>query len=96
MSGDFAAKFIWACALPPTYSPAGEIYSPPQKKKNKKIVKMDLTNLRRKNSSQMFDQSKCKYISIFAFAANTSDLAANDMRNIHLQMFLQPHATAAG
>ena len=93
MSGDFAAKFIWACALPPTYSPAGEIPSPPQKKK---IVKMDLTNLRRKNSSQMFDQSKCKYISIFAFAANTSDLAANDMRNIHLQMFLQPHATAAG
>ena len=93
MSGDFAAKFIWACALPPAYSLAGEISPPPKKKK---IVKMDLTNLRRKNSSQMFDQSKCKYISIFAFAANTSDLAANDMRNIHLQMLLQPYATAAG
>ena len=36
-----------------------------------KIVKMDLTNSRRKNSPQLFDQSKRKYISIFAFSANT-------------------------
>ena len=36
-----------------------------------KIVKMDLTNSQRKNSPQFLDQSKHKYISIFAFSANT-------------------------
>ena len=63
MSGDFAAKFIWACAFLFVYSLAGEIFL-------FKIVKMDLTNSRRKNSPQLFDRSKRKYISIFAFSAN--------------------------
>ena len=61
----------------------------------------DLTNSRQKNSPQLFDQSKRKYISIFAFSANTfqSDQiegAANNVSNIHLQMFFQLYATAAG
>ena len=64
MSGDFTAKFIWACAILFAYSLAGEIFL-------FKIVKMDLTNLRRKNLPQLFDQSKRKYILIFAFSANT-------------------------
>ena len=37
MSGDFAEKFIWACAFLFVYSLAGEIFL-------FKIVKMDLTN----------------------------------------------------
>ena len=64
MSGDFAAKYIWACAFLFVYSWAGKIFL-------FKIVKMDLTNSRRKNSPQLFDQPKRKYISIFAFSANT-------------------------
>ena len=64
MSGDFAAKFIWACAFLFVYSLAGEIIL-------FKIVQMDLTNSRRKNSPQLFDQSKRKYISILAFSTNT-------------------------
>ena len=32
---------------------------------------MDLTNSRRKNSPQLLDQSKHKYISVFALSANT-------------------------
>ena len=64
MSGNFTAKFIWACAILFAYSLAGEIFL-------FKIVKMDLTNSRRKNSPQLFDQSKRKCISIFAFSANT-------------------------
>ena len=64
MSGDFAAKFIWECSFLFAYSLAGEIF-------HFKIVQMDLTNSRRKNSPQLFDQSKRKYISIFAFSANT-------------------------
>ena len=71
MSGDSAAEFIWACAFLFVYSLAGEIFL-------FKIVKMDLTNSRRKNSPQLFDQSKRIYISIFAFSANTRWLAAND------------------
>ena len=63
MSDDFAAKFIWACAFLSVYSLAGEIFL-------FKIVKMDITNSRRKNLPQFFDQSKCKYISIFALSAN--------------------------
>ena len=64
MSGDFAAKFIWECSFLFAYSLAGEIF-------HFKIVQMDLTNSRRKNSPQLFDQSKRKYISIFVFSANT-------------------------
>ena len=36
-----------------------------------KIVKMNLTNSRRKKSPHLFDQWKRKYISIFPFSANT-------------------------
>ena len=64
MSGNFATKFMWACTFLFVYSLAGEIFL-------FKIVKMDLTNLRRKNLPQLFDQSKRKYILIFAFSANT-------------------------
>ena len=64
MNGDFAAKFIWACAFIFVFNLASEIFL-------FKIVKMDLTNSRRKNSPQFLDQSKQKYISIFALSANT-------------------------
>ena len=64
LSGDIATKFIFACAFLFVYSLAGEIFL-------FKIVKKDLTNSRRINSPQLFDQSKCKYISIFTFSANT-------------------------
>ena len=63
MSDDFAAKFIWACAFSFVYSLAGEIFL-------FNIVKMDLTNSRRKNSPQLFDQTKRIRISIFTFSAN--------------------------
>ena len=63
MSGDFAAKFIWTCAFLFVYSLASEIFL-------FKIVEMDLANSWWKNSPQLFDQSKRKYISIFAFSAN--------------------------
>ena len=71
MSGDFAAKFFWAWAFLFVYSLAGEIFL-------FKIVQMDLTNSRRKNSPQLFDQLKRKYISIFAFLANTFQPDQND------------------
>ena len=64
MNGDLAAKFIWACAFLFAYSFACEIFP-------FKIVKMNLTNLRRKNSQQLLDQSKHNYISIFALLPNT-------------------------
>ena len=64
MNGDFAAKFIWACAFLFIYGLAGEIFL-------FKMVEKDSTNLRRKNSPQLLDQSKRKYISIFALSANT-------------------------
>ena len=67
MSGDFAAKFIWACPFLFVYSLAGEIFL-------FKIVKMDLTNSQRKNSPQLFDQSKRKHISIFDLLANKFQL----------------------
>ena len=51
MIGEFAAKYIWACALTFVYSSTGEIFL-------FKIVKMNLTNLRRKKSPQLLDQSK--------------------------------------
>ena len=82
MNGDFAAKFIWACAFLFVYSLAGEVFL-------FKIVKTDLTNSRRKNSPQLLDQLKRKYISIFALSANTFQqiklkMAANNMSNIHV------------
>ena len=64
MNGDLEAKFIWACAFLFVYSLAGEIFL-------FKIVNADLTNSRRKNSPQLLDQSKHKYISIFALSAHT-------------------------
>ena len=64
MNGDLAAKFIWACAFLFVYSLPCEIFF-------FKIVKMDLTNSRRKNSPQLLDQSKHDYISVFALLANT-------------------------
>ena len=63
MSGDFPVKVIWAWAFIFVYSLAGDIFL-------FKIVKMDLTHSRRKNSPQLFDQSERKYFSVFAFSAN--------------------------
>ena len=92
MNSNFAAKFIWACAFLFVHSLAGEIIL-------FKIVLMDLTNSRRKNSPQLLIQFKHKYISIFAFSANTFQsllyqqihfnqiklkMAANNMSNIHV------------
>ena len=67
MNGDFAAKFVWACAFLFVYSLAGEMFL-------FKIVKMDLTNSRRKNSPQLSNQSKRKHISIFDLVANKFQL----------------------
>ena len=63
MSGDFPVKVIWAWAFIFVYILTGDIFL-------FKIVKMDLTNSRRKNSPQLLDQSERKYFSIFAFSAN--------------------------
>ena len=73
MSGNFATKFIWACVFVFINSLAGEIFL-------FKIVKMDLTNWRRKNSPQSSDQSKCTYISIFAFSS-IFDFSANTFQS---------------
>ena len=64
INGHFTVKFISVCAILFVYSLADEIFL-------FNIVKMDLTNSRRKNSRKLLDQSKQKYISIFALSANT-------------------------
>ena len=64
MNGDFAAKFIWACAFLFVYNLAGEIFL-------FKIVKMNLTNLLQKKTPHLLEQSKHNYISIFALSACT-------------------------
>ena len=64
MNGDFVAKFVWVCAFLFVYSLAGEIFL-------FEIVKMDLTNSRRKDSPQLLDQSKRKCILIFDLSVNT-------------------------
>ena len=64
INGDFAAKFIWSYTFLFLYSLAIEIF-------HLKIVKMNLTNSRRKKSPQFFDQLKDKHIPIFALSANT-------------------------
>ena len=96
MSGDFTAKFIWECGFLLVYSLDGEIFL-------FKIIKMDLTNSRRRNSPQLLDQSKRKYISIQSllyqqihFNQIKSKVAANNMSNIHLQMFFQLDAIVTG
>ena len=47
--------------------------------------KTDLTNLRRKNSPQLLNQSKHKYISIFALSTNTFVLSRTDVLLMLLQ-----------
>ena len=64
MNDDFTAKFIWACAFLFVYSLAGEIFF-------FKIVKMNLTNSRRKKSPKLLVQSKHNQISTFALSPNT-------------------------
>ena len=64
MNDDFVETFIWACAFLFVYSLAGEIFL-------FEIVKMDLTNSRRKKLPQLLDQSKYKYILIFDLSVNT-------------------------
>ena len=53
VNGDFAAKFVWACTFLFFYSLTGEIFF-------FKVVKINLTNLLRKNLPQLLDQSKRK------------------------------------
>ena len=60
MNGDFAVKFIWACAFLFPYSLAREVFL-------LKIVKMDLI----RDEKKLLDQSKYKRSSIFALSANT-------------------------
>ena len=60
MNGDFAEKFIWACAFLFVCSLSGEIFL-------FKIVKMNLTNSRRKNSPQLLDQSKQVHFNLCIF-----------------------------
>ena len=66
MNCDLAAKFIWAwaCAILFVYSLAGKIFI-------FNMVKMNLTDLRRKTLPQLLDQSKHNYISIFALTVTT-------------------------
>ena len=64
MNGNFAAKFIWACAFSFACSLAGKIFL-------FKIVIINLSNLWWKKSPQLLDQSKHKYTSIFALSTNT-------------------------
>ena len=55
ITDDFAAKSIWTCALTFACSLSGEILL-------LEIVKMNLTNSRRKKSPQLLDQSKHTFL----------------------------------
>ena len=59
MTYDFAAKYIWACALTFICSLNGEIFL-------FKIVKINLTDSRRKKSPQLLDQSKHIFLALTA------------------------------
>ena len=82
LNNDFAAKFIWVCAALFAYSLAGEIFL-------LKIVKiMNLTNLQRKMSPQLLDQSK-HYLSTLSaniFQQDKSKMAAKNISNIHVSL----------
>ena len=92
--GDFTAKFIWACAFLFVYSLAGEIFL-------FKIVKMDLTihdekirhNCLTNLNVNIFQSLLFQQIH---FNQIKSKVAANNMSNIHLQMFFQLYAIIAG
>ena len=91
MSGDFAAKFIWACAFLFVYSLAGEIFL-------FKVVKMDLTNSRSRQNCLTNQNANTFQSYLFQqihFNQIKSKVAANNMSNIHLQMFFQIYAIAA-
>ena len=83
MNGDLNAKFIWACIFLFVYGFAGEIFL-------SNIVKMNLTNLQRRKSPQLLDQSKQKnmFQSMFYqqihFNQIKSKMAANNMSNNHI------------
>ena len=77
MHSDYVAKFSWACTFLFVYSLAGEIF-------HFKIVKMSLTNSRRKTSPQLLDQPKyklslCQQINFHQIKLK---MAANNMSNI--------------
>ena len=87
MSGDFAAKFIWTSAFWFVYSLAGEMFL-------FKIVKLDLTNSRGKKSHDCLTNQNANTIQSLLyqeihFSQIKSKMAANNMSNIHLQMFFQ-------
>ena len=94
MSGDFAAKFICACAFLFVYRLAGEIFL-------FKIVKMDLTihdekirhNCLTNLNANIFQSLLFQQIH---FNQIKSKVAANDMSNNHLQIFFQLYAIVAG
>ena len=78
MNGDFAAKFVWACAFLFVYSLAGKIFL--------KIVKMNLINSRREKSpncqtNQNTNFQLCHQIN---FHQIKSKMAANNMSIIHV------------
>ena len=75
MNGDFAAKFIWACAFLFVYSLTGKIFL-------FKIVKMNLINSRREKSPQLSDESKHKFQ--INFHQIKSKMATNNMSIIHV------------
>ena len=54
INGDFAAKFIWACAFLFVHSLAGKIFL-------FKIVKMNLINSRREKSPQLSDNQNTNF-----------------------------------
>ena len=76
MTCNFARKDIWACALTFFYSLSGKRFL-------FKILKMSLTNSRRKKSQQLLDQSKHMFLALPPDSF-TSDRDANDLRNIHV------------
>ena len=82
INNDFAAIFIWVCAFLFVYSLAGEIFL-------LKIVKiMNLTNLQRKKSPQLLDQSKnyLSTLSVNTFHQIKSKMTANNISSIHVSL----------
>ena len=76
MTCHFARTDIWACALTFFYSLSGKIFL-------FKILKMSLTNSRRKKSPQLLDQSKHMFLALPPDSF-PSDRDTNDLRNVYV------------
>ena len=82
MNGDFATKFIWAGTFLFVYSLAGEIFL-------FKIVKLNLTNSRRKSRQNCWsNQNKTIFQSLLYYLVHFNQIklkmAANNMSNVHV------------